>query len=131
MCRGMKYHRGHGRHFGHHHAGMRRTGAQVSVREMDDRYEIQLIAAGRSREDFRLDIADDILTIHVSAPEQNADEGQWQRREFRFRKFERSFQLSDKINSEAITAAYEAGVLTIVLPKHEDKVTQRREVTIE
>ena len=129
MCRGMKYHRGYGRHRGHYHSGMRRTGAQVSVREMDDRYEIYLIAAGRTREDFRLDVANDILTIHASAPE-STEEGQWQKREFRFRKFERSFQLSDKINTEAITASYDAGVLTIVLPKHEDKVTQRREVTI-
>ena len=126
----MKYHRGYGRHQGHRHPGMRRTGAQVSVREMDDRYEIYLIAAGRTREDFRLDVANDILTIHASAPE-CTEEGQWQKREFRFRNFERSFQLSDKINTEAITASYDAGVLTIVLPKHEDKVTQRREVTIE
>lgn len=126
----MKYHRGYGRRHGHHHPGMRRTGAQVSVREMDDRYEIYLIAAGRTREDFRLDVANDILTIHASAPE-SKEEGQWQKREFRFRNFERSFQLSDKINTEAITASYEAGVLTIVLPKHEDKITQRREVTIE
>ena len=43
----------------------------------------------------------------------------------------RSFQLSDKINSEAISATYAAGILTIVLPKHEDRVTQRREVTVE
>lgn len=127
----MKYHKGgYGRHQGHHHFGKRRPGAQVSIREMDDRYEIYLIAAGRTREDFRLDVANDILTIHASAPEQT-EEGQWQRREFRFRGFERSFQLSDKINSEAISASYDAGILSIVLPKHEDKVTQRREVTVE
>ena len=125
----MKYHRGHGRHYGHRHPGMRRPGAQVSIREMDDRYEIYLIAAGRTREDFRLDIANDVLTIHASAPASSEEEGQWQKREFRFRDFERSFQLSDKINSEAISASYDAGILTIVLPKHEDKVTQRREVT--
>ncbi|MEL6656732.1 MAG: Hsp20/alpha crystallin family protein [Bacteroidota bacterium] len=127
----MKYHRGHGRHYGHRHPGMRRPGAQVSIREMDDRYEIYLIAAGRTREDFRLDIANDVLTIHASAPASSEEEGQWQKREFRFRDFERSFQLSDKINSEAISASYDAGILTIVLPKHEDKVTQRREVTVE
>ena len=126
----MKYHRGYGRHHGHRHPGMRRSGAQVSIREMDDRYEIYLIAAGRTREDFRLDIADQVLTIHASAPASTED-GQWQRREFRFRDFERSFQLSDKINGEAITASYDAGILTIVLPKQEDQVTQRREVTIE
>ncbi|MEO0724102.1 MAG: Hsp20/alpha crystallin family protein [Bacteroidota bacterium] len=127
----MKYHRGHGRHYGHRHPGMRRPGAQVSIREMDDRYEIYLIAVGRTREDFRLDIANDVLTIHASAPASSEEEGQWQKREFRFRDFERSFQLSDKINSEAISASYDAGILTIVLPKHEDKVTQRREVTVE
>lgn len=130
MCKGMKYHRGYGRHYGHRHPGMRRSGAQVSIREMDDRYEIYLIAAGRTREDFRLDIADHVLTIHASAPASTED-GQWQRREFRFRDFERSFQLNEKINGEAITASYDAGILTIVLPKHEDQVTQRREVTIE
>lgn len=137
MCKGMKYHQNHQGHRGHHHHGrgrgrgpMQRQGAQVNVQETDDRYEIYLIAAGRKREDFRMEIADDLLTIHVDAPSQEA-EGQWQRREFRFRAFERSFQLSDKINQEDIRASYDAGILTITLPKHPDRVTQRREVEVE
>jgi HSP20 family protein len=72
-----------------------RQGAQVNIQEMDDRYDIYLLAAGRKREDFKMEIADDVLTIHVDAPAHEA-EGQWQRHEFRFRAFERSFQLSDK-----------------------------------
>ncbi|MGH1433965.1 MAG: Hsp20/alpha crystallin family protein [Lewinella sp.] len=132
MCKGMKYHHGQrGRH--HHGRGrgpMHRQGAPVNIQEMDDRYEIYLIAAGRKREDFKLDIADDLLTVHVTAPVSDT-EGQWQRREFRFRAFERSFQLSDKINQEDIRAAYEGGVLTLTLPKHPDRVTQRREVEVE
>lgn len=131
MCKGMKYHRGgYSRHHGHKRGHMRQHGAPVNIQEMDERYEIYLIAPGRQREDFRLDIADDLLTVHADAPSSDK-EGQWQRREFRFHPFQRSFQLSDKINEEEIRATYNSGMLTITLPKHPDQVTQRREVTVE
>ena len=127
----MKYH--HGGHHRQHQAwqGMQRPAAQVNVLETDDRYELHLIAAGRRRDDFRVEIKDDLLTIHVAKPqEEEVTKEQWQRREFRFRDFERSFQLSDKIDADAITVAYDAGILKLTLPKHPDKVTQRREFEI-
>lgn len=131
------HHRGYGRHRRrrhHRHGGghppFSAFGAPVNIRELDDRYELHLIAPGLSREDFTLEIADDQLMVTANTPEATM-EGQWQRREYRFGNFERSFQLSDKIDSEAITAAYEAGVLRIALPKNPDRVTQRRALDIE
>lgn len=137
MCNKHHHHHAYGRRrrrHRHHHQGShpwsRAFGAPVNIRELDDRYELHLIAPGLQREDFKLEIADDQLTVSAQAPETTA-EGQWQRREYRFGNFERSFQLSDKVDSEAIAAAYEAGVIRITLPKNPDRVTQRRTLDIE
>ena len=133
MCNKHHHHAyGHRRRHQHrgNHPWFRAFGAPVNIRELDDRYELHLIAPGLQREDFKLEIADDQLVVSAEAPEATS-EGQWQRREYRFGNFERSFQLSDKIDHEAITAAYEAGVLRITLPKNPDRVTQRRALDIE
>ena len=137
MCK-MHHHRGYGHHHRHGHGrghggyghGHRPFSVPVNVREFDDRYELHVIAPGRNREDFTLEIADDLLTIKVQQPERATDEGQWQRYEFRLGSFERSFELSDKIDADGITAAYEAGILRITLPKREDRVTQRRRLDL-
>lgn len=138
MCRKHHHHHGYGhRHHHHQHQhgrgrghGWRSFGNPVNVREFDDRYELHLIAPGRTREDFTLEVADDLLTVKGRGPESLPAEGQWQRYEYRLADFERSFELNDKIETADISAAYEAGVLRITLPKREDRVTQRRQLDI-
>ncbi len=131
MCRKHHHHRGgHHRHGHRHHPRFAGRGIPVNVREFDDRYELHLLAPGRTREDFTLELADDLMIIKgagVTPPE----EGQWQRKEYRLVSFERSFELSEKIDPEGISAAYEAGILRVQLPKQSDRVTQRRELEVE
>ena len=134
MCRGSH---SHGRHYwrGHHHHG-RHFGAAftqfpVNVRELDDRYELDLFAPQLSREDFQLELVGRTLTISIStSKEEEVELGQWIRREYRPRGLERSFSLNEKIDLDSIKAAYAEGVLKVTLPKHADQVTMRREVDV-
>ncbi|MCB0585939.1 MAG: Hsp20/alpha crystallin family protein [Phaeodactylibacter sp.] len=134
MCRGSH---SRGRHYwrGHHHHG-RHFGAAftqfpVNVRELDDRYELDLFAPQLSREDFQLELVGRTLTISIStSKEEEVELGQWIRREYRPRGLERSFSLNEKIDLDSIKAAYAEGVLKVTLPKHADQVTMRREVDV-
>ena len=119
-------HHHHGRHF-----GAAFTQFPVNVRELDDRYELDLFAPQLSREDFQLELVGRTLTISIStSKEEEVELGQWIRREYRPRGLERSFSLNEKIDLDSIKAAYAEGVLKVTLPKHADQVTMRREVDV-
>ena len=127
MCHGHSHSKwgrhGWGPH--HKHGGWGRWKQQFAERlfhpvnliEFDDRYELHLVAPGRKKEDFRVTVKDDILTIHASRPEKAGEELNFQRQEFQLASFERRFQLNDKIDPEAINAAYSDGILVVTLPK--------------
>jgi len=53
------------------------------------------------------------------------------RKEFSFRSFKRSFNLDDRINSEAIQAKYENGVLKLYLPKKEQEKESTKQISIQ
>ena len=67
--------------------------------------------------DFQVKVEKDILTISakMEKTEESKDE-KWTRKEFSFTSFERSFKLPEVVNSEAIGARYENGLLTLSLP---------------
>ena len=127
-----------GRHHwrGHHHDHGRRSGAAFSavpanVRELDDRYELELFAPRLSREDFQLELVGRTLTISIAAgQEEEVELGSRIRQEYRPRGTERSFSLNEKIDLDNVRAAYAEGVLTVTLPKYPDQVTQRRGVDV-
>lgn len=113
--------RGRGR-FGHF--------PKVNVQELDDRYELFVYAAGYAKSDFKVDLTDNTLIISANSTAETASNYNWRRQEFRPRKFERQFELNDKIDKDSITAKYEDGILKVTLAKLEGFETVRREVEI-
>ena len=107
----------------------RQAGPPANVEETADSYEIYLVAPGRRKEDFRLSITDDILTI---ASERSAtdNEQRWLRNEYRIAPFERRFQLTNKVETELIRAHYEDGILHISLPKRPEFSGPAQEITV-
>ena len=103
----------------------------VNVQEFDDRYELALYAPELERSDFQINLKDQVLTI---AAEKKVKEGSepvnWRRKEFSAGGFKRQFELNDKIDVAAISAAYADGVLRLTLPKREGFETQRQEISI-
>ncbi len=109
--------------YGHHQP-------PVNVRELDDRYELFLFAPERENEDFKLALRDRILTISAPAPAANEEQGNWKRREYQAREFERQFDLNEKIDVENISASYENGTLLVSLPKLEGQETFRQDIPV-
>lgn len=105
----------------------------VNVKEDNDGFEVQLAAPGYVKEDFNVSVDNDRLVISANMEKEHTEEenGQYTRREFMSRSFERSFTLpKNTINTDAVEAKYENGVLKLTLPKL-DEVKPKPAKTIE
>jgi HSP20 family protein len=103
--------------------------APVNIHETDKTYEMQLSAAGLKKEDFKINVDQNIL--HISY-EHKAEEQQtkWLRNEFRQKSFKRSFTLNDKVDTQHISAKYTDGVLYITLAKKEESVASAHDISV-
>lgn len=101
----------------------------ANVRELDNSYELHLFAPGFEKNDFKIGLTDDVLSISVEQKE--TTNHNWKRQEYTPRGFVRQFELNDKINKEAIGGKYENGVLILNLPKLEGFETARQEIEID
>ncbi len=93
----------------------------VNITEQKDDYLVSLAAPGLKKEDFKIDVDGNMLTIS-SEKEQSREEKdkKFTRREYSYSSFSRSFTLPDEVNKEKIDARYEDGVLKISLPRKEE-----------
>ena len=107
----------------------------VNVRETNDDFRIEVAAPGMKRDDFKVELDNNVLTIS-SQREEKADEskkdGSYTRREFSYQAFQRSFTLPEnKVESDKIAAAYVDGILQINIPKKEEaKVKMAKQITV-
>lgn len=106
----------------------------VNIYESDDNFKVEVAAPGKSREDFNIELDNEILTIsseQKKETETSENNGKFTRKEFSYSNFKRAFSLPESINNEKISASYENGVLTINLPKKEEaKVQAKRMIEI-
>ena len=111
------------------------AGAQplVNIRETDKNYEMELTAPGLKKEDFRLGIEGDLLTVSFEpqAEKKEQKEDGYLKMEYRKQAFSRSFTLDDSIDSEKISARYEDGILRLDLPKKENARRLSRTISIQ
>ena len=106
----------------------------VNIQESDDNFMVEVAAPGKTRNDFHIELDNDVLTI--SAEEKKETEttgknGRYTRKEFSYSNFKRAFSLPETVNNEKIAASYENGVLVINLPKKDEaKVQAKRMIEI-
>lgn len=93
----------------------------VNLRETGKSYEMEVIAPGLKKEDFKLQVTNDLLTVSFEQETSNeeATEGLL-RQEYRLHSFSRSFSLDDSVEVNKIQGEYSNGILKITLPKKED-----------
>jgi HSP20 family protein len=97
----------------------------VNISETDNAFHLELAAPGFRKEDFRINVEGESLTIAAEKKSEQSENGRkFTRREFAYNSFTRSFTLPDAINTEKIKAAYENGVMVIDLPKKEEAIPQ-------
>lgn len=103
----------------------------VNVKETDSLHQIQLSAPGYKKENFKIDIEDNVLTISNKFEEEKSDINEkWTRKEFKVSSFSRGFYLPEGLNTEDISASYENGILYIDIPKMENKIKKTINIEI-
>ncbi len=104
----------------------------VNIVEHSESFTIEVAAPGLLKEDFNLNLDKDLLTIKVSKEATVEKEGEkWHRKEFSYSSFERSFRLPETILKDKISAKYDNGVLSVILPKQEEAIEKpAREISI-
>jgi HSP20 family protein len=93
----------------------------VNITEHKDEYLVSLAVPGMKKDDFKIDVDGNLLTIS-SEKEENKEEKDkmFTRKEYNYSSFSRTFTLPEEINKEKIEAKYEEGILKIALPRKEE-----------
>ena len=98
--------------------------APVNIYEKENTYTIEVIAPGFSKENFKIDITNNILSIealnNIEAGAENIQNIKIIKQQFTAQPFKRSFTLDNKIDTDAIQAEYLNGILKVSLNKKED-----------
>lgn len=96
----------------------------VNVRETNDDFILEVAAPGMKREEFKVELDNNVLTIsshHEEKQEEYNESRNYTRREFNYQAFQRSFTLPEnKVEGEKISARYVDGILHITVPKKEE-----------
>jgi HSP20 family protein len=104
----------------------------VNIAENKDEYRIEVAAPGLEKDDFKVNLDHNVLTISSEKEHQSEDkDGNYTRKEFNYATFKRSFTLPDSVNSESISAVHKNGILFITIPKREEaKIKPARQISI-
>jgi HSP20 family protein len=94
----------------------------VNVKETKDAFVLELAAPGMKKEDFKIEIENEVLTIYSKQERKEVEEKEnYSRREFHYASFERSFTLPKSVDGQLIRATYQNGLLEVNLPKREEE----------
>lgn len=109
----------------------RLTNPAVNVVEYDNRFELQLALPGLTKEDVTISYEDEKLVV-AAKDEKEETEINYRLREFNYEGFKKHFRLPDAVDTGAIKASFELGILSITLAKKEEEIPQpARKITID
>jgi HSP20 family protein len=112
--------------------GQQFAGTPANIVETADGYHLELNAAGRKKEDFKIAVENALLTISYEQKEEaKPADLKVIRKEFTINSFKRTFSVDDKIDAANIQAKYENGLLKLFLPKKEVEKVQPQAITIQ
>ena len=101
----------------------------VNIITSEDQFDIELATPGNKKADFQIEVEDDVLIISSETVSQSGDtEISYERKEFGYNSFQRSFNIPESVNTDKISATYKEGVLTVSLPKKEEALPQPKKL---
>lgn len=93
----------------------------VNIKENDTNFELEFAVPGRKKEDFSIEVDENVLTVSAESKSEETKSGDnYTRREFGYHSFKRAFTLPETIDEDKIEASYNDGLLRFVLPKKEE-----------
>jgi HSP20 family protein len=103
----------------------------ANIIEGEKEFKLELAAPGLSKEDFRISLDKNILTVSSEREFEQKDEN-YTRCEFSYGRFSRSFSLPKSVDTEQISAICDNGILKVSLPKKKEEILSNatREIAI-
>jgi HSP20 family protein len=96
---------------------------RVDVIEEDKAFEVHVAVPGMNKEDFKIDLNDNYLTISGERKfNREKKEDNFYAMETQYGTFSRSFSLPENVDAAKISAKYVNGILEITIPKDEKKI---------
>ncbi len=98
----------------------------VNISETENEYKLSIAAPGLEKTDFKIEMREDMLTISAEKEKEEKEEknGRFNRREYNYTSWSRSFTLPENVKPDQIDAKYENGELKIKVPKTEVRETK-------
>jgi HSP20 family protein len=94
----------------------------VNIKEDKDGFEVEMSAPGFEKNDFKVELNNNLLTISSEKKVENETKKgqQFTRREFSYQSFSRTFTLPETVEGDKIAARYKNGILSVNIPKKEE-----------
>lgn len=106
------------------------NGFLTDIEDKGDHYLLEAELPGFKKEDIKIDLDGDAMTITATRQNQSEEKKKgYLRQERSYGSFKRSFDVSD-IDVENIKAAYVDGILQLTLPKRQPQVASARRLEI-
>ncbi|HET7003325.1 MAG TPA: Hsp20/alpha crystallin family protein [Puia sp.] len=93
----------------------------INVKETEHEYKLSIAAPGLDKNDFNIQVQQGILTISAEKEENKATDDKYNRREYNYSSWSRSFSLPDDAVDGKISAEYKNGELKIEVPRNDEK----------
>ncbi|WP_299287456.1 Hsp20/alpha crystallin family protein [uncultured Mucilaginibacter sp.] len=102
----------------------------VNIAETEADFQIELAVPGMQKEDFKIAVDKNVLTINAEKKSEQTEGKKYSKREYNYTSFVRSFTLPDTIDHSKIEAAYTDGILKLTIAKKEEAKVQSREIAV-
>lgn len=109
-----------------------RSFTPVNIKETENDYVLEVVAPGFQKDDFKINLDNNTLTISADKKEETENNNEkFIRKEFKQQSFSRSFTIDEKTDAENISAKYVNGVLTLNLAKKQEVKPSVKEISIQ
>ena len=103
----------------------------VNISETENQFHIELAVPGLKKEDFKINLDKNVLTVSADKKVENVEEGKkFSKREYSYNSFTRSFTLPEIADAAKIEAEYADGILKLNVAKKEEAKIQSREISV-
>jgi HSP20 family protein len=103
----------------------------ANIAETDKEYSIELAVPSYRKDDFKVKVDKDMLTISAETKSETSEnQKEYTRKEYNYSSFARSFRLPDNVKDDAISAKYDNGILHLNIPKSNIQISATKEIKV-
>ncbi|NIX37231.1 MAG: Hsp20 family protein, partial [Nitrospinaceae bacterium] len=107
------------------------TYPKMDISETDKEFKITAELPGMDEKDIDVSVSNDVLTLKgEKKAEKEEKKSNYYRMERSYGTFQRSIPLPAEIEKDQIQATFKKGILTVVIPKSEKAVKERKSIEI-